>query len=238
MSAVQRVVGVVCGLKSEAATVEKAAGGLNFCVGVSGARAAEARAIARRFADQGASALLSVGVSGGLDTKLRPGDVVIGDQVISDIARPSGGRSRAANSCLLGLAQEAAVNAICGPVYGSDAIVQTTEEKARLHAATGALAVDMESHAVAEIAAERDLPFLAIRAIADPAERALPPPAMDAVAPDGSTRVVATLVKAALAPHHFPALIRLGGDSKAALSALERVLPNVLKGVDPRAARG
>ncbi len=65
--------------------------------------------------------------------------------------------------------------------------------KATLRAASGALAIDMESAAVAEAAAEAGVPFLVLRVIADPADRAIPPVALHGVAPDGSRRPWAVL---------------------------------------------
>ena len=43
---------------------------------------------------------------------------------------------------------------------------------------TGAFAADMESHVVARIANERQLPFAVLRVIADPANQRLPPAAI------------------------------------------------------------
>ncbi len=86
----------------------------------------------------------------------------------------------------------------------------------------------MESHGAARAAKRAGVPFLAIRAIADPAHRALPKSALGAVAPDGSTKVVSTLMKAAAAPWEFPALLQLGFDSDRALIALGRNLGGLL----------
>lgn len=226
-------VGVVCGLKSEASTFERAMRAAAISpeatrIGVSGARAAEARAIAGRFAEEGVEALWSVGVSGGIDPRLKPGDVVVATSV-----RALGGSEWPTSRQLIEALPKADAP-IFGALLGSDDIIQTTEEKARLFAATGALAVDMESHAVAQVASERGLPFLAIRAIADPADRALPPAAMNAVAPDGSTRVFQTLLECVRSPAQLPALIELGGQSNAALAklrgALQEILPTLANG--------
>ncbi len=55
------------------------------------------------------------------------------------------------------------------PLLDMPTIVVTREEKARLFAATGAVACDMESGAVARVAARHGLPFAVLRAICDPA---------------------------------------------------------------------
>ncbi len=63
-------------------------------------------------------------------------------------------------------------------VLGADAIVASVEEKRRLRQRTGAAAVDLESGAVARVAAMHSMPFAVLRAICDPAESALPPAAL------------------------------------------------------------
>ncbi len=55
------------------------------------------------------------------------------------------------------------------------------------------LAVDMESHGAARFAENWGLPFAALRAIADPQHRALPPAAMVGMKPDGSADIKAVL---------------------------------------------
>jgi len=60
-----------------------------------------------------------------------------------------------------------------GPIVTADQIVLMAKEKRDLAARSGALAVDMESAAIAAAAAARSVPFLAIRAILDPVEEDL-----------------------------------------------------------------
>lgn len=57
----------------------------------------------------------------------------------------------------------------------SDRLIGDPVEKARLAAETGARAVDMESSAIAEVCAERGLPFTAVRAVSDTVDTALSP---------------------------------------------------------------
>jgi adenosylhomocysteine nucleosidase len=83
--------------------------------------------------------------------------------------------------------------------------------------------VDMESHVVAAVAAAAGLPFLVIRAIADPAGRALPAAALAGLSPDGGTRPWTVLLALARSPGQLIALIRLAGDSAAGIAALGRV---------------
>ena len=212
-------------------------------IGVSGAHAARAEEIAHGFCNEGASAIISVGVSGGLDPALTPGDLVIGETVIADdgsvyasdryllsslnsaLSRESGNpeTSGKMDPRLRGDERRKPVARV-STLFGADEIIDSATKKSALFANHGAVAVDMESHGAARAAARAGAPFVAIRAIADPADRALPPAALNAVAPDGSTRVWQTLGAALRDPKQFPDLLKLGGDSAAATKTLRRDL--------------
>lgn len=221
MSMSHSFIGVVCGLKSEAAVVRSAIKDKRIRVGVSGANAVRAGQLATTLVHEGAGAIISVGISGGLDPALAPGDLVIGNEVIGD-----DGGIWECHGYLHGAIRDTArdLGAKTGALFGADDIIQTAGKKAALFHNHGALAVDMESHGAARAAASAGAPFLAIRAIADPADRALPPAALNAVAADGSTRTLATLGAALIDPRQFPALLKLGKDSEAALKTLRRDL--------------
>lgn len=214
-------VAVICGLQSEATAIRAIIDGdarVRICV--SGADAGRAYDLATQACAQGAAAVLSIGVSGGLDPALRPGDLIIGETVIGD----DGDKYEADGYLLAVVRKSAPTRAQFGRVFGADDIIESASKKAALFSNHGALAVDMESHGAARAAAEAGAPFLAIRAIADPADRALPPAALGAVAPDGSTRVFKTLGAALRDPKQFPDLVKLGADSDAALKTLRRDL--------------
>ncbi|PQA85507.1 nucleoside phosphorylase [Hyphococcus luteus] len=236
-------IGVICGLKSEAQAVAAGVDKSKIRIGVSGANAARAEDIARDFCNEGASAIFSIGFSGGLDPALRPGDLVIGETIIADdgsvyagdryllgclnpaLSRESGnpGRSAKMDPRLRG-DERGKVEARLAALFGADEIVDSTLKKSALFQNHGAVAVDMESHGAARAAARAGAPFLAIRAIADPADRALPPAALNAVAPDGSVRALATVGAALRDPKQLWALRELGQDSAAAAKTLRRSL--------------
>jgi hypothetical protein len=105
---------------------------------------------------------------------------------------------------------------------GSDMAVTDPHGKAELRARTQACAVDMESHIVAEFAQAHGLPWCVLRAICDPAQRALPPLALSALRPDGGLDIAAVLKGLLADPTQIPALIALGRDTKAATASLRR----------------
>ncbi|HRX38361.1 MAG TPA: hypothetical protein P5072_02910 [Parvularculaceae bacterium] len=221
----EHFIAIICGLKSEAAVVRAAAPAEKVRVGVSGADAKRAEDLAAQLCREGAKAVISVGVSGGLSPQLSTGDLVFGN-----VVRTEKGEEFFADPALLTVLETAdiPVAAPRAALFGADVIIASARDKARLFDQFGALAVDMESHGAARAAKAAGVPFAAIRAIADPCSRALPPAALNAVTPDGGTRVLSVLLECAKAPRQFPALLQLGSDSEKALASLRGGLSGLL----------
>ena len=107
-------------------------------------------------------------------------------------------------------------------IAGRDDMLITPADKAALRRASDAAAADMESHGVAAAAAERNLPFIAVRAIADPASHSVPWCAQAGLAADGRTRPLAVMGRLARRPWELPPLIAVALDTAKALAALRR----------------
>jgi hypothetical protein len=103
-----------------------------------------------------------------------------------------------------------------------DAPVADPLDKQLLHAQTGAAAVDMESHIAARIAAARQVPFVAFRAIIDPADKRLPPAALKGLRADGTADVLEVFRSVIQQPSQLPALVRTALDARIARAALRR----------------
>jgi adenosylhomocysteine nucleosidase len=176
-------VAVITGLRAEARCLR----GLPVHVACSGGSAERARAEATRLVAEGAAALVSFGLAGGLAPELRPGDLLLPETV-----RIAGARVWPVNpiwrervhACLVA----AGLRPGAGVIVGSERIVATATDKRALFDATGAQAVDMESHEVAAVAAAAGLPFLVLRALADPYDQVIPQVAREALRPDGRVR--------------------------------------------------
>jgi hypothetical protein len=103
---------------------------------------------------------------------------------------------------------------------GVEQVVLEQAGKARLRATSGASAVDMESHIAAAYATAAGLPFAALRVISDPATRALPAIARNAVKPNGSIDLKKVLRGLVRNPLTLRALVSTGVDFNRALRSL------------------
>ena len=99
----------------------------------------------------------------------------------------------------------------------------TPESKVQAHYDTYSVIVDMESGAVARVAARHGLPFAAVRAVCDPAGFALPPLALEALDSGGRIGAWRVLRSVLRRPGQIPALIALSGHASEARAALARL---------------
>jgi hopanoid-associated phosphorylase len=177
----------------------------------------------RRLADRdapGCRAVLSFGLAGGLDPNLAPGDVIVASAIVSGgerwPAHPAVAESLAASLSAGG------VRARLAEIAGVDAPVLTASAKATIRLATGAAAVDMESHVASAFAARHGLIFAALRIICDPASRTLPPIVANALRSDGGVDHFAMLASLLRQPTQLAALTRIAGEARTSFRALGR----------------
>jgi hopanoid-associated phosphorylase len=165
-------------------------------------------------AREGGSGIISIGIAGGLAPGLAPGHWVVASGVVS------GGERYATEARWSRRLLEALPSAVYADISGVDAPVVAEADKRRLHEDAGTVAVDMESHIAARIAAAHGIPFAACRVIIDPAERTLPPAALVGMRSDGKADVVAVLGSLMRQPRQLLALLRVVADARAARTAL------------------
>lgn len=207
------MLGIVTGLKSEARILR----GLDVrCISIGGKAAGAADKIDRLIA-QGVTGLVSFGIAGALHPDLRCGDVVVAEAVLG----PDGERWSSDSARLAELKTHMPA-ALPATILGLDRLLPSPAEKAAAFARTGALAVDMESHHVARAAAARGLPFIAIRAISDRADEALPACFAGFVDGEGRTKMSAVLAALILGRVGLRELLAAGRSSRLAHQALFR----------------
>jgi adenosylhomocysteine nucleosidase len=204
-------IGILVGMQSEAALL--APGSMIAC---SGGRPAKADELAAYLLKAGAEGLVSFGVAGGIDPGLAPGALVIGTGV--DL----GGASLKTDEAWARRLHNTLPKSRLGVVCSVQDAVLTAAAKAALHAESGGLVVDMESGAVAEACAAAGKPFAVLRAVADPAERAIPEFALKGLDENGRTRALPVILGLLGRPFQLPALLGLARDNRAALKALGR----------------
>ena len=223
-------IGVVTGMVAEANCLDAAA--TDTDIRVTGADSERARAAVTALCEAGVHALVSFGLAGGLDPRLEPGDLVIADAVLDADGARHDTDTRWRQDVTA--AAKGMVPFVVGPIAGSDTAVLTPEAKQALHEQSAAIAVDMESHIVAAAAAEHGLPFLIVRAIADPASRSIPAAALAGLGPDGRTRPLAVLRALLTRPGELSALIGIARDSGRGMRTLRRVAPTIAPALDQR----
>lgn len=151
---------------------------------------------AERLLACGVTRLASWGVAGALDPGLEPGDVLIPDRILY-ADDDAGFATDAATTACLGMALGTRLRVRGGELWSSNHAIATAADKRALASRSGARAVDMEAASVAAVAARAKLPFTALKAICDPAERELPASmlhAMDAASGGFSWRMLASIV--------------------------------------------
>ena len=226
-------IGIVSALAAEARTLGPAArqgAGLGqladgALLAVSGIGESAAAAAARRLVLAGVTALASFGMAGGLDPTLICGAVLLPEEVaaidgagsesaVSTASPQWRKRVRAAlpDSCI-----------VCGgKLLTSVRPIGHPDAKAALWRSARAAAVDMESCAIARVASQAGLPFIALRVIVDTAADELPA-AVIAASGGGRLRLGRLLAGLVRAPADVGALVRLSARYRIASGVLTAV---------------
>jgi adenosylhomocysteine nucleosidase len=156
-----------------------------------------------------ADVLISTGLAGSLKPDLKPSDILAATSV-----RDSQGRRQIeSDAALLELAVLQGARCVA-KFWTAGAIIRTATQKRSM--GLEADAVEMESFALLAEAKALHVPAVAIRAVSDAVDEDLPLN-FDGIADErGRIRVTRVVSRLAQAPHRFPALLRLGKQSRRA----------------------
>ena len=172
-----------------------------------------AAALPKLRLDPDTSYILLAGLSGALDPRLQIADLLLGD-----CPEPLAPKLEIPRALL-----HTAIDPISHPA-----------QKAHLFSTTGAAAVDMETSAVRDFAANHKLPFIALRSISDTATQPLNPQLLKLIDVWGRAKwgEVASFVVGN--PFRLFSLMRLGRDSSRATRRLGEGVVEVLKAIGGR----
>lgn len=193
----------------------------------SGAGASNAEAAAQLLIAQGATQLISWGCAGALSANLKSGDLVLADELIDAdgaiITIDHEWHRRVRTVLEKAACQSSGFALRCGSLLESKTLVTTSDDKQLLHRQSTAIALDMESVAVAKVAHAHAFPFLVIRAIADPVTMDLPQAVSYALNEQGDVQLGKLLTFLLKHPKELKGLISLGQHFNAAKRTLKLV---------------
>lgn len=151
------------------------------------------------------------GFCGGLDPALKSFDVVLPSEIVRPESEP----------IVVPIRPELLPSGIVtGRLLTMDHILRKSEEKREWHEKTGAIAVDMESYAVAELCRSLNLRWVGLRVVSDTAGEELPPEILTITGPTGAFRLGATIGALWQRPGAVKDLLKL---RESAILAAEKV---------------
>lgn len=218
--------GIIVALPEELATLtsQKLAQGecFNLCDDVlityAGAGPNNAANAARLLIAKGADRLISWGCAAALASELKPGNLVIADQLYFD-QQIYDTDKRWSHKLRSRLSEKVVVSS--GNLVTEMRIVALSSDKLAIHHESNAVALDMESGAIAKVASQTNLPFLALRAIADPVSMDLPNAVVQALNDQGQVDMGKLIRYLVIHPWEIWVLIKLGIHFHAAQKTLK-----------------
>jgi hopanoid-associated phosphorylase len=165
---------------------------------------------------EGCRGIISFGIAGGLTPELKPGTCIVARSVVTN------DRKYHSHGEWFDRLLTAIPGSIHADIAGAETPVCSPGDKTKMAAATGAVAVDMESAGSAMAAFKHKLPFAALRVVADPSHRSLPPAALSERLIDGTTDLSAVWRSIVAQPGQLSGLLRLALDTRTARAALVR----------------
>lgn len=177
----------------------------NILVTLSGAGAENAGIAAQRLIDQGASQLISWGCAGALAPSLNAGDMVIASTILATDSTQLSTQADWSRQIINTLEQS--TKCYNGTLLESHSVITSAQDKAQLYQQTGALAVDMESGALARTAQQANTPCVTVRSIVDPANLNLPNAITYAMTDKGTVSIPKLMLYLCRHPEEIPRLI-------------------------------
>jgi adenosylhomocysteine nucleosidase len=115
-----------------------------------------------------------------------------------------------------------------GSICESARLLTSVENKKQLFESSQCLAADMESGALAELAAEKNIPFSVIRAVSDPVNMKLSKAVLAGIGQDGKFKLASFVKTALISPWEWVSIIKLAWNFKKAQKTLN-IVAKILK---------
>ena len=164
--------------------------------------------------------ILSCGFSGALLPEMKNGHIAVADSIVDE----HGQEQKLAGS----FPADPERGLFVGRLLTVDEMVRTVAEKESLAEKYEAIAVDMESLAVAQVALEQKIRFMAVRAISDDMSADLPPEILSIIGSTGAVRVGAALGSLIKRPGSFKDMMHLRENAHAAAKSLATFLDGIV----------
>lgn len=168
------------------------------------------------------SALVSWGTAGALTENIKSGDLFLADTIVTNDGNKYSFDAEW-NKRIIDNLNKTSLKIHHGMIAHAQQVLLKTEDKNRLHNKTNALAVDMESLAIAQIASNEKLPCVSVRAIIDEASQCIPEVIIKNTDIFGRPAMFPLFSSLVLNPGLIAELIRLGTGMKAAATTLNAV---------------
>lgn len=192
----------------------------------------QADAAARTVCERGEFALfVSTGCAGALGTDLVPGDVAVATAVVGD-EQTHFDTDRDYSGAVQGAAERAGLRVTCGRVLCSPQALMTAAQKHAGAVEHKAVAVEMEGVPLAAAAAQRNIPFVSVRAILDTADTELKHTGRFIEPQTGAVKPLALAGYLATHPGAVADLLTMQRMMHAAESSLERLFAVWLSTLD------
>lgn len=177
-------------------------------VALSGTGPNNARSAAEQLIRQGVTVLMSWGCAAGLSDTIRSGDLLIPDSLLANDLPTIATDSHLIERFRQGL--EGKVRLHRQALFSCDTLIATTQAKRDLFQQTQAVALDMESYFIADVARQAGVICLVVRSVADTVDMSLPTAVVAAIDAQGQVDIKHLLLHLLMRPMAIPELVRLG----------------------------
>lgn len=195
--------------------------GIRVVIAEAGMGFAKARKATQALIDAHAPPwVISCGFSGALLPQMKIGQIVVANSIVDQHGQHI--------DISLNLTTDEAAGLYVGRLLTADEMVRLVQEKQELHEQHEALAVDMESLAVAQVAQESKTGFMAVRVISDDMSADLPSEILSIMGDTGAVRIGAALTSIVKRPESFKDMMHLRQNAQAASKSLATFLDGVV----------